>query len=50
MEGFRRHTEKMALAQSYSNSSKNIKMIVTGKNGENFLKYFIDTTVQVEER
>ena len=50
MEGMRRHQEKMALAKGYADSSKEVRMIVAGKNGEEFLKYFSDAAEIVGKR
>ena len=50
MEGMRRHIEKMALTSGYAESSKDMRMVITGKQGEDFLKYFVNTANQVEQR
>lgn len=50
MEGLRRFTEKMALADSLSNISVGGKVIVSGKNGQKVLDYFNDTIDTIGNR
>jgi hypothetical protein len=50
MEGMRRHTEKMSLANAYDNNKSNLKMVVAGKNGQDILDYYINSIQLVETR
>lgn len=50
MEGMRRHTEKMTLAESLKTVGKGGKIVISGKSGKEMLDYFSDTLNLVSSR
>lgn len=50
MDGMRRHDEKMLAANVLKTSAEDSKIVVSGKNGEKLINYYVNTLDEIDKR